>query len=146
MSQAALSELRDRIAGLWVVRQSRWRASAVDYSQGTSNRKRSSIKNEYSRESYPYDDARCRRDGRSGDTCVAVPLIYIRHLLRLLKSVGGYIQIGRQRPRMERKGLLVTLWMIGSFAVGAVALSPQGGAVLSFLTTFVVWALLNYRK
>jgi len=40
MSQAALSELRDRIAGLWVVRQSRWRASAVDYSQGTSNRKR----------------------------------------------------------------------------------------------------------
>ena len=47
---------------------------------------------------------------------------------------------------MERNGLLVTLWMIGSFAVGAVALSPQDGAVLCFLTTFVVWALLNYRR
>ena len=47
---------------------------------------------------------------------------------------------------MKYKGLLVTLWMIGSFAVGAVALSPQDGAVLCFLTTFVVWALLNYRR
>lgn len=47
---------------------------------------------------------------------------------------------------MESNGLLVTLWMIGSFAVGAVVLSPQDGAVLCFLTTFVVWALLNYRR
>jgi hypothetical protein len=47
---------------------------------------------------------------------------------------------------MESNGLFVTLWMIGSFAVGAGALSPQGGAVLCLLTTFVVWALLNYRR
>lgn len=47
---------------------------------------------------------------------------------------------------MEYKGPIVTLWMIGSFAVGAVALSPLDGAVLSLLTTFVVWALLNYRR
>jgi hypothetical protein len=39
---------------------------------------------------------------------------------------------------MKHKGLLVTLWMIGSFAVGAVALSPQDGAVLCFLTALVV--------
>jgi len=70
----------------------------------------------------------------------------MRPPLRLLKSFEGYIQVGEQRPRMEHKGLLVTLWMIGSFAVGAVALSPRGGAVLCFLTTFVVWALLNYRR
>jgi len=47
---------------------------------------------------------------------------------------------------MKYKGLLVTLWMIGSFVVGAVALSPQDGAVLCFLTTFILWALLNYRR
>jgi hypothetical protein len=47
---------------------------------------------------------------------------------------------------MEHEGLLVTLWMVGSFAVGAVALSLRDGAVLSFMTTFVVWALLNYRR
>jgi hypothetical protein len=50
---------------------------------------------ENSLESYPCRDARCRRGGRFVDTCVAVPLIYIRRPLRLLKSFGG-IHTGRR--------------------------------------------------
>lgn len=47
---------------------------------------------------------------------------------------------------MRYKGVLVTLWMIGSFAVGAVSFSPLDGAALSFATTFVFWALLETRE
>ncbi len=69
----------------------------------------------------------------------------MRHQLRLLKSFGGYIQVGDQRLRMKYKGLLVTLWMIGSFAVSTVVFSPLNGIALSFSTTFIFWALLELR-
>ena len=46
---------------------------------------------------------------------------------------------------MEYEGPLVTLWMIGSFAIGAVMFSPLNGVALSFSTTFVLWALLELR-
>ncbi len=69
----------------------------------------------------------------------------MRHPLRLLKPFGGYIQVGEQKPHMKYRGLLVTLWMVGSFAVGAVIFSPLNGIALSFSTTFVFWALLELR-
>jgi hypothetical protein len=46
---------------------------------------------------------------------------------------------------MKYTGLLVTLWMIGSFAVSTVILSPLNGIALSFSTTFVFWAVLELR-
>jgi hypothetical protein len=44
---------------------------------------------------------------------------------------------------MRYSGVLVTLWLVGSFAVGAIAFSPLDGAALSFATTFVFWALVR---
>lgn len=46
---------------------------------------------------------------------------------------------------MERLTLLVGLWMIGSFAAGAVAFSPVDGAALSLVTTFGFWASVRIR-
>jgi|GEM_PF-3180058 len=62
-----------------------------------------------------------------------------------MKWFGGYIQVGEQRPRMKDKGLLVTLWMIGSFTVSTLIFSPLNGIALSFSTTFIFWALLELR-
>jgi len=46
---------------------------------------------------------------------------------------------------MERQNLLVGLWLVGSFTVGAVVFSPLDGAVLSSVTTFAFWATLRIR-
>jgi hypothetical protein len=47
---------------------------------------------------------------------------------------------------MERRNLFAVLWMVVSFAIGAIAFSPLDGAVLSFLTTFGFWAVLRIRE
>jgi len=47
---------------------------------------------------------------------------------------------------MERLEMGAVLWMVGSFAVGAVAFSPLDGAVLSGVTTFGFWATVKIRE
>lgn len=42
--------------------------------------------------------------------------------------------------------MFVTLWMIGSFAIGATIFSLLDGVALSFATTFIFWALLETRE
>lgn len=47
---------------------------------------------------------------------------------------------------MDRLTLLVIIWMIGSFIMGAIAFSPLNGAALSLVTTFVFGATLKGRE
>jgi len=42
--------------------------------------------------------------------------------------------------------VLVTLWMIAAFTVGTVTFSPLNGVALSFVTTFMFWALLESQR
>jgi demethoxyubiquinone hydroxylase (CLK1/Coq7/Cat5 family) len=46
---------------------------------------------------------------------------------------------------MQRQSLLVVLWMISSFAVGAIVFSPLDGAAFSLVTTFALGAIFRIR-
>lgn len=46
---------------------------------------------------------------------------------------------------MERLALVVVIWMVGSFTVGAITFSPLDGAALSLVTTFAFWAAVRVR-
>jgi len=46
---------------------------------------------------------------------------------------------------MKRDSVIIAVWMLAVFAVGAIVFSPVNGAALSLLTTFAVWAILEIR-